>query len=95
VGRPDLTDIIRAMLTEGYSSLEIHRVLTGAGYPAGETWLLIEKIESLHQEMGIKPQNERFREIIREELQRLEFGLLDKLERMLRSALRKRKGPQR
>ncbi|MFW5932746.1 MAG: hypothetical protein ACOCSH_01215 [Candidatus Hadarchaeota archaeon] len=44
--RPTLVDLIRSMRSHGYSQEEIHDVVTGAGAPGEEVWILMDRIES-------------------------------------------------
>ncbi len=94
MSKPGLTELIHAMMLEGYRPQEIHQILTSAGYPSTDTWLLIEKIHSLLEDMEIEPRTDRLQKIVRAELERFRAELVGEIERTVRSLLHKRKGPQ-
>jgi len=91
LGKPTLADIIKSMFWIGYSKEEAHEVLTGAGYPSSDIWLLIEKIYSDLEEMRIQSKPERFEKILEKSLAKLREDIINRLETAVKSTLRNRK----
>ncbi|MFN4133401.1 MAG: hypothetical protein ACK4GQ_03425 [Candidatus Hadarchaeales archaeon] len=86
-----LSNIIRSMRREGYSTSEIYDVLTGAGLPWQEVHLLIERVELELQEMKFESRPDQLRRLLDEALANLRDEISARLETIERKLAKHRR----
>lgn len=90
MSRPNLTHLIHSMLLEGLDPLEIHRIITGAGYPPAESWLLIERIAFDLSQLKIGSRPDHTQRAVEEALSKFKTELLEQIAELLTREKRKR-----